>query len=162
MSANQLTVRLADLQSKSDQQALLDLLDMYSRDPLGDDAPLAPDVRQRLIPDLQRLEQCRAFLAFHNTRPIGLAICFLGYSSFQGRPLLNIHDLAVSPEMRPQGVGRALLQSSESEARRCGCCRLTLEVRADNAVARRLYEDVGFHPGNPASDALSFWKKSLA
>jgi len=161
MSATDVTIRLADLHDPQDQNVVLDLLDMYARDPLGDGEPLAADVRERLIPDLRSLDSCRIFLAWNQRDPVGLAICFLGYSSFQARRLLNIHDLAVVPMMRGRGVGRALLQAIESEARKCGCCRLTLEVRADNQVARRLYQDFGFHPGRVATDALSFWKKPL-
>lgn len=42
------------------------------------------------------------------------------------------------------GVGSALLAEVESLARRGGATRLLLEVRADNAGARRLYERLGF------------------
>jgi ribosomal protein S18 acetylase RimI-like enzyme len=155
------TTRLADFAEPRDQQAVLELLDMYARDPFGGNEPLGEEVRQRLIPDLAGMANCRAVLAWNCERPVGLAVCFLGYSTFQARPLLNIHDLAVAPEARGQGVGRALLAAVEQEARRNGCCRLTLEVRADNRVAQRLYQDFGFEPGNPQSDAHGFWKKPL-
>lgn len=159
--ASSLCVRLADLAVAADQQAVLELLDMYARDPLGAGKPLPDEVRQRLIPDLQQQPGCRALVAYQAIVPVGLAICFLGYSSFEARPLLNIHDLAVVPALRGRGVGRALLNAAESEARLCGCCRVTLEVRADNAIARRLYQDFGFDPGDPQTSALSFWKKNL-
>jgi ribosomal protein S18 acetylase RimI-like enzyme len=162
MTRADITIRLADLLDARDAEAVLDLLDMYARDPLGDGEPLAADVRERLIPDLRRLDSCCVFLGFAENCPLGLAICFQGYSSFLARPLLNIHDLAVVPEWRGRGVGRALLHAIEQEARRRDCCRITLEVRADNIVARRLYQDFGFQPGDPATDALSFWKKPLA
>jgi ribosomal protein S18 acetylase RimI-like enzyme len=162
MSPSGITIRLADLQDARDAEAVLDLLDMYARDPLGDGESLATDVRERLIPDLRRLDNCCVFLAHADDRQVGLAICFQGYSSFLARPLLNIHDLAVVPEWRGRGVGRQLLQAIEHEARRRNCGRITLEVRADNLVARRLYQDFGFQPGDPATDALSFWKKPLA
>jgi GNAT superfamily N-acetyltransferase len=162
MPETDITIRLANLNDQADARAVLHLLDMYARDPLGDGQPLATDVRERLIPDLRRLDSCRIFLAWDQNMPIALAICFLGYSSFQARPLLNIHDLAVVPEMRGRGVGRSLLQAIEREARGCGCCRLTLEVRADNVVARRLYQKIGFEPGNAATDVLLFCKKPLA
>ncbi len=128
MSPTDIVVRLTDFDDTADQHAVLTLLDMYSREPLGGGAPLALDVRQRLIPDLRRQANCRTFLALHTNQPVGLAICFFGYSSFQARPLLNIHDLAVTPEMRGRGVGRALLRAIEAEARGSGCCRITLEV----------------------------------
>jgi ribosomal protein S18 acetylase RimI-like enzyme len=161
MPESDVAIRRADLQDNRDADAVLDLLDMYARDPFGDGEPLATDVRERLIPDLRRLDNCYIFLAIAESSPVGLAICFFGYSSFLARPLLNIHDLAVVPEWRGRRVGRALLHAIEQEARRRHCCRITLEVRADNLVARRLYQDFGFQPGDTATDALSFWKKPL-
>jgi ribosomal protein S18 acetylase RimI-like enzyme len=74
----------------------------------------------------------------------------VGYSTFRARPLLNLHDLAVQPEARERGVGGALLAAVESHARALGCCKVTLEVREDNASARRLYERVGFVDSAPA------------
>jgi ribosomal protein S18 acetylase RimI-like enzyme len=71
-------------------------------------------------------------------------VAFTGFSTFQGLPLLNIHDLAVLPAQRGAGVGRALLAAAEEHARATGCCKLTLEVQEDNTPARRLYERVGF------------------
>jgi GNAT superfamily N-acetyltransferase len=41
-------------------------------------------------------------------------------------------------------VGRALLSAAEEHARGKGCCKLTLEVRDDNAPARALYGRFGF------------------
>lgn len=60
------------------------------------------------------------------------------------RPLLNIHDLAVVPEWRGKGIGRALLEAAEASAVRRGCCKLTLEVLDDNQSARALYDRYGF------------------
>jgi ribosomal protein S18 acetylase RimI-like enzyme len=83
-------------------------------------------------------------LAFADQRPVGMAICFFGFATFQARPLLNIHDLAVVPDYRGQGIGRALLGEAEKRALGHGCCKLTLEVRDDNRPARALYESFGF------------------
>jgi len=82
-------------------------------------------------------------LAFEGDRPVGVAVCFPGFSTFQARPLINIHDLAVLPGSRGRGVGRALLGAVEDEAHRRGCCKLTLEVRQDNPAAR-LYRALGY------------------
>ena len=154
-------VVLADLSNTQHAQAVVDLLDGYARDLLGGGRPLSADVRKRLIPGLQSQPGGRYFLAFRSETPVGVAICFTGFSTFQARPLLNIHDLAVRPESRGQGIGRKLLAAVEEEARRLGCCKLTLEVRADNP-ARRLYVDFGFDPGSPDSTAMSFLTKDLS
>lgn len=138
------TVREADLKSSADAAALVAVLDSYASDPVGGGEPLAAEVRERLVPGLREQPNALVLLAFDDERPIGIAVCFFGFSTFKARPLLNIHDLAVVPEARGQGVGRSLLAAAEERARERGCCRLTLEVQESNAPARALYDRFGF------------------
>lgn len=56
----------------------------------------------------------------------------------------DIHNLAVHPAHRRQGIGRALLQAVIEEARRESLQRITLEVRKSNEAAQRLYQSLGF------------------
>ena len=84
-------------------------------------------------------------LAFVDGEPAGLAICFEGFSTFQCRPLLNIHDLIVSTNHRGKGLSKLLLKKTEEIARRLGCCKLTLEVLEENSIARNAYRSFGFH-----------------
>lgn len=137
-------VRLAQLDNLSDQEAILCLLDLYARDPMGAGKPLEEDVRTRLIEGLQKFPTTVIFLAFNDDQPVGLANCFLGFSTFAAAPLLNIHDLAVDPACRGQGIGRQLLAEIENHAAEIGCCKLTLEVLESNPVAKGLYESFGF------------------
>jgi ribosomal-protein-alanine N-acetyltransferase len=58
----------------------------------------------------------------------------------------EILTLAVSPDCRRQGVGRALLADLFERAWRRGAHAIGLEVAADNAAARQLYESCGFSP----------------
>lgn len=139
-----LQVRPADLATPSDGAAIVEVLDTYASDPRGGGTPLSAQVRARLLPGLRAHPTTFVLLAFDDGRPIGLAICFFGFSSFVARPLLNIHDLAVIPGQRGKGVGRALLMAAELAAAARGCCKLTLEVQDDNLPARTLYERFGF------------------
>jgi ribosomal protein S18 acetylase RimI-like enzyme len=134
----------ADLDDATHQQAIVALTDAYARDPMGDGAPLPPDVREALIAGLRQHPTTMVFLAFAREEPVGLANCFRGFSTFTARPLVNIHDLVVPTEYRGRGIGRLLLDAVERKARALDCCRLTLEVTEGNAVARHLYERVGF------------------
>jgi ribosomal protein S18 acetylase RimI-like enzyme len=134
----------ANLADPRDAEALLDVLDSYARDPMGGGVGLTPDVRRRLVPTLREQAQALVLLARDAEKAVGLATCFFGFSTFAARPLLNVHDLAVLPEFRGRGVGRALLAAAEARARARGCAKLTLEVREDNARARALYEQCGF------------------
>lgn len=56
----------------------------------------------------------------------------------------RIYSLAVNPAARGQGLAKKLVQKAEAAARRRGCERLSLEVRADNAAARGLYAGLGY------------------
>jgi ribosomal protein S18 acetylase RimI-like enzyme len=55
-----------------------------------------------------------------------------------------ISNLAVHPDHRRRGVARRLLLEGVESARARGARRISLEVRADNTAARRLYEELGF------------------
>jgi len=144
MAAVDVDIVEADLSRAAHQQAVVDLIDAYAADPMGDGQPLPTAVRDALIPGLRRHPTTLIFLAYQGDKAIGIAVCFLGFSTFAARPLINIHDLAVLPEHRGLGVGRRLLQAVEQKARDLDCCKLTLEVLEYNRRARGLYESVGF------------------
>ncbi|MGC9370487.1 MAG: ribosomal protein S18-alanine N-acetyltransferase [Paracoccaceae bacterium] len=52
--------------------------------------------------------------------------------------------IAVAPEGRRRGTGRALLARFEAEARARGAEDAFLEVAADNTAARALYQSAGY------------------
>ena len=62
----------------------------------------------------------------------------------RGSRIGRLTSVAVAPGQAGRGLGRALLAAAERAARTHGCDRLRLEVRADNAAARRLYEGAGY------------------
>src|SRR6476646_3572386 len=127
---------------------------MYCRDQFGDLQTLSDQPRQNLIPGLLKHGGARFFLAQDGQTPLGVAICMIGFSSFRGKPLINIHDIAVSPEARGHGVGRKLLDAVKEEAKNLGCGKVTLEVRSDNHRAMGLYQSVGFKSSEPET---YFW-----
>ncbi|OPL13931.1 MAG: hypothetical protein AVO39_02740 [delta proteobacterium MLS_D] len=134
----------ADLSLREHQEAIVELIDSYARDPMGNGEPLSPDVREALVPGLRKHPTTMIFIAFRDSRAVGIALCFKGFSTFTARPLVNIHDLAVLPEYRGEGIARRLLEAVEEKSRRIGCCKLTLEVLEYNTHARRVYEAAGF------------------
>jgi ribosomal protein S18 acetylase RimI-like enzyme len=134
----------ADFEDAAHRAGIVEVLDSYAADPVGGGTPLRAEVRERLVSALRDHPTTLALLALSDGRPIGVAVCFLGLSTFQARPLLNIHDLAVLPKYRGRGAGRALLAAAEDRARRRGCCKLTLEVQDDNGRALGLYRSFGF------------------
>lgn len=138
------TIIEADLDDPAHQEAVVAMTAAYALDIMGKGTPLAPEVLARLIPGLRSHPTTLVFLAYVDGLPVGIATCFLGFSTFAARSLINIHDLAVLPEYRGHGIGRSLLQAVESTARERGCVKMTLEVQENNQRARQLYERVGF------------------
>ena len=153
-----LTMSEADLSNPEDALAVLVLLQTYASDPMGGGQPIAPEVLELLIPRLRTVDSRLVILARMNGKPAGLAIGFRVFSTFRAAPVLNLHDLAVHPDFRRQGIGRELLKKIELHATRTGCCRVTLEVRQDNQAAQELYRSLGFGPGEPLQE---FWLKQL-
>ena len=157
-----LTVTLADYRYARDAADVVALLDAYARDPMGGGEPLRDDVKARLASDLAGNPQAFSLLARLDDRAVGLANCFMGYSTFAAAPLVNIHDLAVLPDARGAGIGKALLAAIEAEALKRGACKITLEVLSGNP-ARHLYAREGFgdYQLDPATGHALFWQKRL-
>ncbi len=152
----------ADLNRKDHRKAVVDLIDAYAMDPMGNGGPLPGDVKEALIPGLKKHPTTLIFLAFVNGEPMGIAVCFIGFSTFAARPLVNIHDLAVLPGYRGSGIGRLLLAGVERKAREMGCCKVTLEVLENNRRALKVYAAAGFARATyteEAGGALFFAKK---
>ena len=134
----------ADLDRRDHQLAVLALLDAYAMDPMGNGKALTNAVRRELIPGLQQHPTTIIFLSFRNKHAVGIATCFVGFSTFAARPLINIHDFYVIPEVRGQKIGHMILAAVEQKARDTECCKITLEVQQNNHKARRIYEAAGF------------------
>src|SRR5260370_6463974 len=137
--ATNVTILDADLSRAEHQDALVTMLDGYMRDPMEGGAPMSEGVKRELIPGLRAHPACYVFLAYRDGSPVGFTICFLGFSTFLARPLINIHDIFVDSSVRGLGIGAMLLERIEAKARELNCCRITLEVGEDNHVARGLY-----------------------
>lgn len=159
-----ISIIAVDLNDSVHTQALISVLDHYANDPMGGGAPLCAQTREELIPRLREQPGYIAFLAYSEAQAIGLINCFLGFSTFAARPLLNIHDLAVHADHRGAGVGRALLAAAETAARTRGCCKVTLEVLSNNVRAIATYDRAGFEPYalDPAAGQAIFMHKKLA
>jgi [ribosomal protein S18]-alanine N-acetyltransferase len=79
---------------------------------------------------------------------------------------LHINTIAVHPARRRAGLATLLMRHVMEESMRDGATRATLEVRASNEAARRLYANLGFvesgvRPGyysQPDEDAIILWR----
>ena len=69
----------------------------------------------------------------------------LGYAGVDlGGEVADVMTMAVAPAARGRGLGRRLLDELVARARKDRATHLMLEVRADNGVARNLYDSNGF------------------
>ena len=76
-------------------------------------------------------------------KPAGFALYFFNYSTWRGRPGIYLEDLFVYPELRGQGIGKALLQRVAAAAVAKGCRRLQWEVLDWNTPAVDFYQAMG-------------------
>ena len=149
-------IRIGDLSDSRDRNAITALLAEYA-------ATLAAQVLappSEMLNGLLESGLAKVWLASDGSTPVGVAIGIRGYSTFHGRELLNIHDLAVAETHRGQGVGTALLDEVARDAAATGCCKLTLEVREDNPRAEQLYRRVGFR--DPDGEPTRYLERPLS
>lgn len=82
-----------------------------------------------------------------------------------GHVFARMYSLAVAPEHRGKGFGRALLMRCVEALRAEGARDLTLEVGVENTSAIALYESLGFHKVRRLGDyygaGRDAWRMSL-
>jgi ribosomal-protein-alanine N-acetyltransferase len=120
-----------------------------------------PWTRDMYAWELQNRSMCHIFLVrTDDCRVAGFCAFWLVFDE------IHINNIALRPGFRAQGLGTALLQRVLAEGRGLGARRATLEVRASNGAARRLYERMGFYVAgirrdyytSPVEDALILWR----
>ncbi|MBP2294239.1 GNAT family N-acetyltransferase [Azospirillum rugosum] len=84
-----------------------------------------------------------ALIAELDGAPVGFALCFRNYSTWEGRAGIFVEDLYVTPDARRFGVGRKLLTAVAKRAVEQGCRRVDLNV-LDWNPARDFYDRIGF------------------
>ncbi|MGD9970639.1 MAG: GNAT family N-acetyltransferase [Sulfuricurvum sp.] len=149
---------LCDFNDPDHVRAFLDLLRHYMDDPMGSSTPHSMEKEAELIEALSSMPHAFVMLAHDTDTYVGMATCFVSYSTFAVAPVVNIHDIVVLSQERGKGIGRELLRSISAVADELGCSKITLEVRIDNPVAQALYRSEGFEDCEPP---MMFWRKPL-
>ena len=134
----------ANLDLTLHSQAVLELLNAYASDPMGNGKPLSQEVLKELIPGLQHHPTTIIFLAFYDKKAVGIITCFKGFSTFQARPLIHISDFFLQPDFRGLKISKKLLETVEKKAIEFNCCKITLEVQENNRHAIDVYKGAGF------------------
>lgn len=108
------------------------------------------------------LDDVRYVVVVDNKKIIGAA----GIRNIVGEG--EITNVMISPEYRNRGLAYKMLEELLEQGRKLGVADFTLEVRASNTPAIKLYEKLGFRsegirPGfyeHPKEDALIMWKRT--
>ncbi len=159
-----INVKIADYDNAADARAIRELLNCYACDAMGGGKCLEESVLGNIVDALGRYPTAFSVIAYADERGVGLVNCFESLSTFQCKPLINIHDIVVHPEFRGLDIGHLMLSKVEQEARKRGCCKLTLEVLEGNKSAIYLYKKYGFkaYELDPKNGRALFWEKEIS
>lgn len=140
-----LTIKKVDYSDSAQITILLELLQMYAKDPMGGGCSI-PDPTLNLLPKaLKDRPFMHSFLVFNEqNKAVGFANCIESFSTFAAKSVLNIHDFAVLTSERNKGVSQFLLNGISDFAISINCCKLTLEVLEGNKAAIAAYKASGF------------------
>lgn len=160
-----MAVRLitADYNNPQHASTLKRLLNSYALDIMGGGKLIDEQVLNTLAGKLSGIDGAFSVLCYVDETPAGFANCFQGFSTFSGKSLINIHDFAVEPRFRGQGLSQQIMEHIEAHARRVGACKITLEVLEGNQNAQRAYQKSGFsgYELTPETGKALFWEKAL-
>jgi len=112
---------------------------------------------------LKKQSNVFSIIVYVDNNPAAIANCVIGFSTFNAKPLINFHDIAVIKAYRGQGLTRVIFDKVESIAKEMGCCKLTLEVLEGNHIAKSAYNKAGFagYELDPEMGKAVFWQKKL-
>lgn len=101
------------------------------------------DIEQSIFNDKHNTD---AIIGEIDGEPVGFAVFFFNYSTWQGKHGLYLEDLYVSPESRGSGAGKALLKYLAKLAVDKGCGRFEWSVLNWNEPAIQFYQSIGAEP----------------
>jgi GNAT superfamily N-acetyltransferase len=106
-----------------------------------------PDAVKATVDDLRRdgfgeHPRFETLIAEQDEQPVGFALFFPTYSTWEGRPGIHLEDIFVVEHVRGHGVGRKLMAALAALAVARGCARLELSVLHWNP-AREFYHHLG-------------------
>jgi GNAT superfamily N-acetyltransferase len=85
-------------------------------------------------------------VCLHGDQPVGFAVYFFNYSTWQGRHGLYLEDLYVTPEARGLGAGTGLLRRLAQIAVEKDCGRFEWSVLDWNLPSIEFYDRLGALP----------------
>ena len=117
-----------------------------SYDSVYDVSPGAENTMRRFLAELARGGNSFLFVAISRGEVVGFISGELreGSPTFRSKSWASVDDVFVAPDHRSLGIGRALVDSAASWARKKRANGVSLQVAAANGRARKFYEELGF------------------
>lgn len=137
--ASTLTIRSAEPTDVSQILTFIRELAIYEK--AEEEVEATPEDIQRTLFDDGAT--AHALICEYEDKPVGFAVYFYNYSTWQGQNGLYLEDLFVSPEYRGIGAGKALLQYMAKLAVDNNCGRFEWSVLDWNTPAIEFYESLG-------------------
>jgi ribosomal protein S18 acetylase RimI-like enzyme len=111
----------------------------------------------------QLLEEGEMTVLLAGDGPEGISLIRLRPSVWTGKPEAYLQELYVVPELRGQGIGRALLEATIAVAREAGATGVDLNTGETDTAARALYESMGFtnREGSPDGPSMLFYEREI-
>ena len=158
-----INIEIADYFNQKQAQDIIYLLNYYSIAPEGGGKELTTYTKEHLIQELIKLPFAFSILCYIDENPAGLVNCFTVFSTFQCKPIINIHDLIVINKYRRKGISQMLLNEVEKVGKQKNACKITLEVLENNYAAINSYHKFGFsgYELNPKYGKAIFLEKIL-
>ena len=106
-----------------------------------------PDSSRKFLETRLRRKESVIYLAMPDDEDKILGFCQLypSYSSLSLKRVWILNDIYVTEEARRQLVADRLLQTAKKMAKETNAVRMRVSTNADNEVAQKVYESIGFH-----------------
>lgn len=137
-----IVVRAAQPGDEGEVLRLIHALALYER------APEAVEATEAMLAEalFSAGAQVHCHLAELDGVVVGMALWFLNYSTWTGRPGLYLEDLFIDEAARSRGAARALFTALAQEALARGCARIDWSVLDWNELAMGFYRRIGAEP----------------
>lgn len=141
---------LCDFNNPLHSSNFIKLINHYIKDEMGGGTPHTLEKATELVRGISQHPTAFVVFARINQSFVGMVVSFVNFSTFNAKPFVNIHDVIVEQEFRGRGIARMMLEYVIEMAEMKNCCKVTLEVREDNTVAKGLYDSLGFEECQPS------------